>query len=102
MENQLWEQSELLGVTFTYGPDADVQDLTLYYVQGENLDELKFPDDYTLVDFNVVHPDNFEEVIRCREQLKSRFWKGFKQELIDTCEEGVPEEELSTEPPEPR
>lgn len=77
----LFEKSELLGVVFTFGNNAspykDFPDL--YYIELKDYSvNSKFPDDYTKVNYETVHSDNLQEVLRCREKLKSEWWKEYQ------------------------
>ena len=84
--SQIFCDSELLGVSFTFGPNPDpYYGSKLYYIELKDKSfDSKFPDDYTLVDYDKIHPDNFDEVMRCREEIKSKWWKKYQDFDYDT------------------
>lgn len=85
--SQLFCESELLGVSFTLGPNpSPYRDCPrMYYIELKDKSfNSKFPDDYTEVNYETVHPDNLTEVLRCRDKLKSEWWKKYQQFDYDT------------------
>ena len=79
--SQLFCESELLGVSFTFGPNPNPfrRSPKLYYIELKNKSfNSEFPNDYTEVNYETLHPHNFDEVIRCREKLKSEWWKKYQ------------------------
>ena len=86
--SQLFCESELLGVSFTFGPNpSPYRDCpVLYYIEFKDKSfNSNFPDDYTEVNYETIHPDNLPEVLRCRDKLKSEWWKEYQEFDYDTA-----------------
>lgn len=79
--SQVFCESKLLGVSFTFGPDpSPYRDCpVMYYIELKDKSfDSKFPDDYTQVNYETIHPDNLTEVLRCKDKLKSEWWKKYQ------------------------
>lgn len=67
--------SELLGVSFTLGPEPDIITHDMYYIQLKDKTENTEFSDYTKVNYETVHPDNLDEVYSIHQQLKAQWFK---------------------------
>jgi hypothetical protein len=77
----IFHKSELLGVVFTLGvdPSPSEESLKLYYIETKDYSvNSKFPDDYIEVNYETVHEDNISEILRCKDKLKSEWWKQYQ------------------------